>query len=55
MNPEHIPGLKAGESNGFILYAFPVRIRCGAAGSGVCGATDKSAAERLGAALLGNI
>jgi hypothetical protein len=27
MNPAHIPGLKTGESNGFILHAFPVRIR----------------------------
>jgi hypothetical protein len=27
INPAHIPGLKAGESNGFILNAFPGRIR----------------------------
>ena len=27
INPAHTPGLKAGESNGFILHAFPVRIR----------------------------
>ena len=26
-NPAHPPGLKAGESNGFILHAFPVLIR----------------------------